>query len=60
MDCKHDISMLVGIADGVMCKGCGKIFDHIPKQDEAKVVADEKPEAPKKTARKTAAKKGAK
>lgn len=65
MDCKHEIEKLVGVADGVICTGCGKHFDHIPKQEKVKI-APVQPEdeqdvekAPKKKSiRKTAAKKG--
>lgn len=63
MDCKHEIEKLVGVADGVICTGCGKHFDHIPKQN--KVAPDQLENAPtkvaapvKKSIRKTAAKKG--
>lgn len=24
--CKHEIHLLVGTADGIVCKGCGKVF----------------------------------
>lgn len=48
--CKHDISMLTGTADGIVCRGCGatfKSFEEIPK-------AEKKAEAPKKTTKKEA------
>lgn len=64
--CKHELKDLVGVAGGVICRKCGAKFDHIPKQEPAKVEkpvkeapkAEEKPK--KAPARKAAAKKGAK
>ena len=60
--CKHELKDLMGIAGGVICRKCGAKFDHIPKQETARVEAKaEAPaeEKPKRT-RKVAAKKGAK
>jgi len=60
MDCKHEIEKLVGIAGGVYCRGCGKTFDHIPKQEAPKKETPKDDAPVKKTARKAPAKKGAK
>lgn len=61
--CNHELKYLMGVEGGVICRKCGTKFDHIPKQEPAKVEApvetapaDEKP----KRTRKPAAKKGAK
>ena len=43
--CEHSISMLMGTADGIVCRNCGatfKSFEEIPK-------AVKEEEAPKKT-----------
>ena len=58
MDCKHENSMLMGTADGIVCRGCGKLFksfDEIhPKAESAQqeaVKPQVKPQrAPKKKA----------
>lgn len=58
--CKHNLEDLMGVEGGVICRKCGKFFDHIPKQ-EAQTIAPVQPEqapAKKKSIRKTAAKKG--
>lgn len=61
MDCKHELKDLVGVADGVYCKKCGQMFDHIPKQEVEKEPEPTKIAEPvKKSGRKPAAKKGAK
>ena len=26
MKCKHDISFLIGTANGILCRGCGQLF----------------------------------
>lgn len=26
MDCKHDVNFLMGTADGIVCRKCGKAF----------------------------------
>lgn len=59
--CNHELENLMGVAGGVICRKCGMRFDHIPKQEPAKVEAPvkEAEEKPKRT-RKVAAKKGAK
>ena len=64
MDCKHDISQLIGTAEGIKCKACGQLFKAMPAQKIKAPVAEpvpEKTEEPEKApAKKTAAKKGAK
>ena len=73
MDCKHKLEDLMGVEGGVICRKCGKHFDHIPKQEVVpvqpkpeKIPAPEaQPEqeaapAEKKSIRKTAARKGGK
>ena len=51
--CNHDQSMLMGTADGIVCRGCGKLFksfDEIHPQ-ETSVAEMEKPK-PKRTSAK--------
>ena len=54
MDCKHDNSMLMGTADGIVCRGCGKLFksfDEIhPKAESAPAEAVEPQDKPRKAA----------
>ena len=48
-ECKHPNNLLVGMADGIHCKGCGKIItasEQAPKTEPK--------QAPKKTTRKGA------
>lgn len=26
MECKHELALLVGTADGIKCTGCGRVF----------------------------------
>lgn len=45
MDCNHDLKMLVGTADGIICTGCGKVMT-------VEEIYGEKPKAePKKGAK---------
>lgn len=64
MTCKHDISQLIGTAEGIRCKTCGQLFKTMPTQKieiPAAEPAPEKTEEPEKApAKKTAAKKGVK
>ena len=58
-ECKHELKDLVGMADGIHCRACGKIFPTMPAPAEA----EKKPapaEAEKKPAPKAAPKKGGK
>lgn len=43
MECKHELEKLVGTADGIVCSGCGKVFQSLEE-------VQEKPE-PKKGAK---------
>ena len=62
MDCKHDISLLMGTADGIVCRGCGKLFPNydavLADRGEAPAPApvEEKKPATTKTASKKAKK----
>lgn len=58
MDCKHDISQLIGTADGIRCKRCGQLFKTMPTQKIEVPAAEPTPE--KTAEKKTAPKKGAK
>jgi hypothetical protein len=65
MDCKHDISQLIGTAEGIKCKACGQLFKAIPTQKIKAPVAEPVPvktEEPEKAPAKkpTTTKKGAK
>lgn len=44
--CKHETKMLVGTANGIVCKACGKTFP-----DMAALNADRKPKRKKKEAK---------
>lgn len=57
MACNHDLSMLMGTADGIVCRGCGKLFksfDEIhPQEAPAEAPAQEAPKPkPKRTSTK--------
>lgn len=67
MTCNHNLSMLVGTADGIKCRGCGTVFKTMPtqavilekpKKDPAQEV--EKPAKKAPATKKAPAKKGAK
>ena len=47
--CKHEIGLLIGTADGIVCKGCGKLFRSF---DEISPEKEEIPEEKPKKARK--------
>lgn len=56
MDCTHEINFLLGTADGIVCRRCGRLFKNFdeieadrPKPVEAE---QEKPAAPKKSRKK--------
>lgn len=56
MKCKHDVNWLMGTADGIVCRKCGKIFPDfatLGKDLEADRAAQENPpeEKPKKLRR---------
>lgn len=54
MECKHNVSLLVGTAKGIRCKGCGQILKEFPgqaievKEPEEPVPEELAPEEPKK------------
>ena len=52
MDCKHAQEMLMGTADGIVCRACGKTFANF---DEVLAERGEKPaeEKPKKRSKKS-------
>lgn len=59
MDCKHDISLLMGTKDGILCRGCQKLFASFAEieADRGEAPAEEKKApATKKTASKKAKK----
>ena len=55
--CNHEISLLMGTADGVVCRGCGRLFANFDEiladRGEAPQAAPVEPqEKPKRTTRK--------
>lgn len=40
MDCKHEINLLMGTADGIVCRGCGRLF-----KDMSEILKEAEPEA---------------
>lgn len=55
MDCKHELPHLMGTADGIVCRACGKLFKSfadIPVEDSAHV--EETPTEAKAEAKKPA------
>lgn len=44
MDCKHELKDLIGLADGIKCRACGKLF-----KDFTEIEKDRKPPRKKKT-----------
>lgn len=58
MKCKHDNSCLVGTADGILCRGCGRLFKtfdeltadagEAPTVEAQPVEEPEKKQAPKR------------
>lgn len=51
--CKHELSNLVGVAGGVICRKCGMRFDHIPKTENPEIApVQPKEEKPKRTRKK--------
>ena len=45
MACKHEINLLMGTADGIVCRGCGRLF-----KDMAEIIEDIQPEEEAPTA----------
>lgn len=50
MDCKHEIEKLMGTADGIVCRGCGRLFKNFNEiHPETEAAAQEAPKrAPRK------------
>lgn len=58
MDCKHELQFLMGTADGIVCRCCGRVFKNFAEiQAEAAPVAEKPAEAPAEAAPKKARKK---
>lgn len=48
MNCKHDVNYLMGTADGIVCRKCGKVFPSLASLHadlEADRAAQEAPKA---------------
>ena len=55
MECKHPQEALMGTAEGIVCRACGKVFKNF---DEVMVARGEKPVEAQETPKKRARKKG--
>ena len=42
-NCKHDLSFLMGTADGIVCRACGRVFKDFAEIQGADAPAPEKP-----------------
>lgn len=59
MTCKHELKHLMGTADGIVCRACGKLFKSFAEIHEDDVpAAEEKPTEAKKPAKNSRKKKG--
>ena len=49
-NCKHELHMLIGTADGIVCRGCGRLFKSTDEilQEAAGKPADAPQDAKKK------------
>ena len=56
MDCKHEIQNLMGTADGIVCRACGRVFADLSEIMAADIPAEKKPAKPAKKAAKKEAK----
>lgn len=56
-ECKHELKYLVGMANGIHCRNCGKILPGMPAVEKAE---PKKPAAEKAEPKKPAPKKGGK
>ena len=56
MGCKHEQEMLMGTADGIVCRACGKTFANFTDvlNERGEKPAEEPKEEPKKRTRKKA------
>lgn len=46
--CKHENHMLMGIADGIVCRGCGKMFSSFAEMEADRAPKAEQPKKKKK------------
>lgn len=56
MACNHEQSMLMGTADGIVCRGCGKLFKSF-KEIHPQIEEAPEQEAPKPKPKRTSTKK---
>lgn len=42
-NCKHDLPFLMGTADGIVCRACGRVFKDFAEIQGADAPAPEKP-----------------
>ena len=54
MDCRHETAFLLGNADGILCRKCGRLFANFTEveKDRDPKPEQEKPTAPKKSRKK--------
>lgn len=58
-NCRHENKYLMGTADGIVCRACGKLFKSFAEiHGENVPPAEEKPTEAKKTAKNSRKKKG--
>lgn len=51
MACKHEINLLMGTADGIVCRGCGRLFKDMDEiLEDIEPAAEAPAPAPKKKA----------
>ena len=50
--CEHDQAFLMGTADGIVCRGCGRLFKNFDEVLAARGEAPQEPEKPKRAPRK--------
>ena len=48
MDCKHETKDLLGTADGILCRRCGRLFPTYEEYKQAIAAPGEKPKKAKK------------
>lgn len=52
MDCKHEIKDLMGTADGIVCRKCGRVFANYSEVQGEDIPVEEKPARTQKKATK--------
>ena len=57
MDCKHELQFLMGTADGIVCRCCGRVFKDFAEIQGVDAPAPEKPAEKAEAAQKKARKK---